>query len=125
MITRSELNPNAISLNSCQEANLIKLIAVMNRVRSEYGLLMIVTSGVRSLKDEMRIDPKHPDSNHVQAAACDIYDPDPEKRLWNWCVERIELLIELGLYLEDRLYSPNHVHFQIYPPKSGHRIFIP
>ncbi len=95
----------------------------MNVIRAEYGLPMIVTSGFRTQAEEMRIDPAHPKSQHTKGAAIDIYDPD--KRLWNWCIEHMELLVEQGLYLEDRLYSPNHVHFQLWAPPSGKRIFIP
>lgn len=97
----------------------------MNVLRAEYGLPMRITSGFRSLEDEMRIDPAHPNSMHTRGAAVDIYDPDPEKRLWNWCIEHMGLLTELGLYIEDRLYSKNHVHFQSWAPLSGNRIFIP
>lgn len=125
MISRSELNPNAYPLNLSQEANLTRLLVTMNKVRSEYGLSMIVTSGFRSAEDERRIDPAHPESLHTRGAACDIYDPDPQKRLWNWCVDNMSFLVEVGIWLEDRLYSPSHVHFQIYPPASGKRIFIP
>lgn len=97
----------------------------MNIVRVEYGLPMRITSGVRSQEEEMRIDPAHPDSAHTKGAAVDILDPDPDKRLWNWCLDHIDLMVELGLYLEDRLYSPNHVHFQWWAPLSGNRIFKP
>ena len=125
MISLSELNPNGLPLDSCQESNLIRLLVVMNKIRAEYGLLMIVTSGFRGAADEKRIDPQHPNSLHTQGAACDILDPDPDKRLWNWCIENMSFLVEVGVWLEDRLYSASHVHFQIYPPASGNRIFIP
>lgn len=103
----------------------MKLLAVMNLIRAEYGLPMYVTSGFRTPQEEMRVDPAHPNSLHTMGAAVDIYDADPERRLWNWCLEHIDLLIEVGVWLEDRLYSKSHVHFQVWPPASGKRIFIP
>lgn len=125
MITRAEIVPYGAELTEAQDKNVSKLLAVMNVIRAEYGLPMRVTSGFRTHEDEMRIDPAHPKSLHTVGAAVDIYDPDPERRLWNWCVEHMDLLVELGVYLEDRLYSPSHVHFQIWPPHSGNRIFKP
>lgn len=73
----------------------------------------------------MRIDPSHPDSLHTKGAAVDIYDPDPERRLWTWCVDHLDFITEVGAWLESRVYSPNHVHFQVWPPASGNRIFLP
>lgn len=125
MISKSELNPNAVPLDAQQQRNLDRLYLVMNLVRAEYGMPMRITSGVRSVEDEKRIDPAHPHSQHLQAAACDIYDPDPDRRLWNWCIEHLDFITELGLFLESRVYSTNHVHFQIIPPHSGQRIFVP
>lgn len=86
---------------------------------------MQVTSGFRTAEEEMRIDPQHPNSMHTKGAAVDIADPDPERRLWTWCIDHLDLITEIGLWLESRVYSASHVHFQIYPPESGHRIFIP
>lgn len=117
--------PWGATLTESQDANVSRLLAKMNVIRAEYGLPMQVTSGFRTHEDEMRIDPAHPNSLHTSGAAVDIYDPDPDKRLWNWCIEHMDLLVELGVYLEDRLYSQSHVHFQIWPPRSGNRIFRP
>lgn len=125
MLTRAEIVPYGVTLNEAQDASVNKLLAVMNVIRAEYGLLMRVTSGFRTHEMEMRIDPMHPNSLHTVGAAVDIYDPDPDRRLWNWCIGHMDLLVELGVYLEDRLYSHNHVHFQIWPPASGTRIFRP
>jgi hypothetical protein len=125
MISRGEIVPYGVTLTESQEQNINKLLVVMNAIRAEYGLLMIVTSGFRTAEDEKRIDPAHPESMHTKGAAVDIYDPDPEKRLWQWCMAHMEFLVEKGVWLEDRLYTPNHVHFQIWPPASGNRIFKP
>ncbi len=125
MISRAEIVPYGIILTEAQDKNIIRLLSVMNRVRAEYGMPMYVTSGFRTQADEQRIDPQHPNSLHTKGAAVDIYDPDPERRLWHWCIEHMHLLVEIGAWLEDRLYSAGHVHFQIQAPPSGNRVFRP
>lgn len=123
MITREELNPHNYSLTSIQQANFDKLYEAMNAFRAVYGKPMIVNSGVRSEFDQQRINPKAPGSAHVRAAACDISDAD--NGVWGFCMANMELLERLGLYLEDKRSTPRWVHFQVCPPKSGHRVFIP
>lgn len=125
LISRSEIVPSGVVLTEAQSDNVDTLIVKLNRVRAEYGLPMRITSGFRTQEDEERIDPLHPNSLHTKGCAVDIYDPDPEKRFWNWCIENMDLLVEIGVWLEDRLYTLNHVHLQTWPPTSGNRIFIP
>lgn len=123
MITLKELNPRNRPLTADQSANLERLHAAINKVRSAYGKPMIVTSGVRSVEDQKRINPKAMKSNHILGLACDIADADGE--LWAWCMDNIEILEDAGLYLEDKAATPTWVHFQAAPPKSGKRIFKP
>jgi hypothetical protein len=132
MISLKELNPNSITLTPEQEANLIVLHTAMNKIRTAYGRPMgrpmIVNSGVRSVDDQIRIYTamgRTPalGSKHLVGAACDIRDKDG--KLWEWCMQNLELLEECGLYLEDKSYTPSWVHFQCEPPKSGRRIFKP
>lgn len=123
MISRKELNPHDYDLTPEQQVNFDKLCEVMNAVRSAYGRPMLVTSGVRSELDQARINPKARGSAHVRGGACDISDPD--NNVWGWCMDNLALLAKLGLYLEDKRSTPRWVHFQIFPPKSGNRIFIP
>ena len=62
-------------------------------------------------------------SNHMICRACDLEDKDGE--LDKFCSSNINILKEIGLWLE----SPNNTigwcHVQIVPPKSGNIIFIP
>jgi hypothetical protein len=98
----------------------------MNALRARYGKPMLVTSGVRSIDDQKRLDAKLGrvrSSPHLKGAACDIWDRDGH--LWGWCMSNLKLLEEIGLWLEDKSRTPSWVHFQIYPPKSGNRIFLP
>lgn len=62
-------------------------------------------------------------SKHIFALACDVKDPD--RKLAQWCVKNLDKVAECGLYMEDPRWTGTWCHFQIEPPKSGKRIFIP
>lgn len=126
MISKKELNPHGYVLSPEQESNFEVLYRTMNIVRALYAKPMIVTSGVRSMEDQLRISPKHPHSAHTFAAACDIKALEADgEGLWIWCLENMDVIIQCELYLEDRKYTPNHIHFQVLAPKSRARIFTP
>lgn len=62
-------------------------------------------------------------SKHLTAQAIDL--PDPDRTLADWCVDNLDILEELGLWMEDPRWTPDWVHLQTAPPKSGRRIYIP
>ncbi len=103
--------------------NLLILLDKMNDVRKAYGQIMIVSSGLRSITDQMRINPRSPKSSHIQGQAVDIVDKNGELR--EWVLKNIKFMEDLGLYFEDFRYTSGWVHFSIAAPKSGKRIFIP
>jgi uncharacterized protein YcbK (DUF882 family) len=128
VITKQELNPHNYPLSEEQQANFDRLFIAINSIRTAYGKPMIVTSGVRSVEDQTRIDKaagRKPrlGSAHLKAAAVDIWDRDGQ--LWHWCLDNIKLLVEIGIYLEDRSATKSWVHMQILPPASHNRIFLP
>lgn len=131
MISLKELNPNNYTLTPEQQANIVILLDKINQIRTAYNKPMTVTSGVRSIEDHLRIyhqkgipANKIPmGSQHLKGAAVDIADPD--KALWKWCMINMDLIKEVDLYLEDGAITTNWTHFQIFPPKSGNRIFKP
>ena len=136
MISLAELNPKNFPVNEEQEKNSLILLVRINQVRAKWGKPMIVTSGLRSLEDHIRIykeiaekskkefdESKVPmGSLHLKFAAVDISDPDGS--LYDWCVSNKAFLAEVGLWMEIK-DSQKRVHFQIYPPKSGDRFFKP
>jgi hypothetical protein len=122
VISIETLNPKRYELTSYQKENLDRLVSVMQRIESEYGQELLVTSGVRSKLDQERINPGVK-SAHMEAAACDISDRDG--LFWGWLMDNFPLLEELGVYLEDKSYCVSWVHLQIRVPKSGNRVFIP
>lgn len=123
LISEKELNPHDYELSPEQEVNFNKLYCAMNDIRDKYGVPMIIDSGVRSPADQLRINPFHMNDAHTKAAAVDVLDADG--KLWNWCMANLDFLAELGIYLEAKNFCVNWVHFQIYAPGSGKRIFIP
>lgn len=120
-ISINELNPHGYELTPEIEANLAILLERINKVRDAYDVPMIVTSGLRSHADQQRINPSAPKSNHLTGSAVDILDRDG--KLYDWCKANEALLESIGLWMEER--QGPWQHFQIKPPVSGHRWFIP
>jgi uncharacterized protein YcbK (DUF882 family) len=134
MITIDELLSNQASFDSLDKKvqdNLKELHKRINIVRLAYGKPMIVTSGLRTLKHHLEIyarkgiyPPKVPmKSNHLSGRAVDFSDSDG--KLKAWVKDNIKLMEEIGLWLEDFSATKTWCHFQINPPKSGNRFFLP
>lgn len=134
MITINELLSNQASFDSLDKKiqdNLKELHKRINIVRLAYGKPMIVTSGLRTLKHHLDIyarkgiyPPKVPmKSNHLSGRAVDFADGNGE--LKKWVKDNIKLMEEVGLWLEDFSATKTWCHFQINPPKSGNRFFLP
>lgn len=128
MITKNEiLKGNKLPQEF--EANFDVLYWKSNLLRRAYDKPMIVTSGFRSLEDHKRIyelkgvTSPPMGSAHLKCEAIDILDKD--KQLKNWILNNIDYIISLGFYVEDPCWTPDWVHLQISPPKSGKRFFIP
>jgi hypothetical protein len=132
MISLSELNPRGLSLTQEQEQNSDELLYKINIVREVYGLPMIVTSGIRTKEDQIRIykekgitdTAKIPmGSCHLKAAAIDIADQNGNLMLW--CKTNEKLISLIRLWIE--LGTSGWVHFQSIPYGSwveGKTIFF-
>lgn len=62
-------------------------------------------------------------SKHLTGEAVDIADHD--RTLATWVADNLEALAQCKLWCEDFRWTPTWVHFQIVPPKSEKRVFIP
>lgn len=71
-------------------------------------------------------------SMHITGEAVDLNDPD--RTLATWCIDNIDVLVSLGLWMEhpawclkvdDKGVVWKWVHLQTRPPKSGRRIYRP
>lgn len=135
MISMDELLNHKYELSDLpqdHQDNLAILLEKINKIREAWAHPMTVTSGYRSMEDHLRIyrekgitdQSKIPmKSKHLSGAAVDISDPD--KKLQQWCKDNEDKLEEIGLWMEDFSATPNWCHFQIVPPASGKRWFIP
>lgn len=127
MISMKELNPHNYPMPPAVAKNMDILFQRMNELRQAYGKPMTVTSGLRSEEKQAELIAEGKStarlSKHLAGAACDIYDPD--KKLAEWCIANIKTLETIGLWCEDFKHTSNWCHFQIMPPMSGKRFFIP
>lgn len=103
--------------------NIDRLLIQMNQVRAAYGKPMKVASGWRPPEINEATSNAAKGSNHLWGLAVDIQDLDGS--LWKWCMANLALLQKLGLYLENKRWTPTWTHFQCVPPASGKRIYIP
>lgn len=127
MFELHELNPHQYPTTPEIDANLKTLLDALNLLRITYNKPMIVTSGLRSEAQQEGLiaagksNAHH--SKHLIGQAADISDPDGTIK--KWVTENEDLLARIGLWCEDFSSTPNWVHFQCVPPKSGKRFFIP
>lgn len=142
MISMDELLNHKYNLEDQSEeirANLAVLLKRINIVRAKWGKPMMSTSGLRTMKDHLRIYrekaekegipfdeskvPMH--SKHLLGAADDISDPVLE--ITAWLKADPTILEEANLFCE--LGNSDWVHFQILPFGSyqpgGSRWFNP
>lgn len=106
-----------------QVRNMNTLIPKVNELLEKSGEYRKVNSGYRSLEDQQRINPKSMKSKHLECAAVDLEDKDGA--LGDFCLHNLDLLVQLGLYLESPESTPGWVHLQCVAPKSGKTIFRP
>lgn len=134
MITLKELlQGNSLSDQSSEvQANLQVLLERINVIRSAYNKPLKVTSGLRSLAHHLEVYRKKGitdlskipmKSKHLYGQAVDLSDPN--KDLQKWLLANVSLLEQAQLWCEDFSATPNWVHFQTVPPKSGKRFFLP
>lgn len=103
--------------------NLDKLLIPLNQIRTAYNVPMIVNSGWRPPQINAATPGAAPASKHMIGLAADIRDTDGA--LWAWVLQNLALMQQLGIYMEDKRWTPGWTHFQLGAPGSGHRIFVP
>lgn len=126
MITRQEIlmgRDKQYPLNEEQENNLNILLERVNKLRQAYGKPMIVSSGYRPAAINANVPGAAKRSNHLMCAACDFRDTDG--KIDEWCMANLDKLEEMGLWLEHPDATKGWCHVQIFPPRSGNRVFRP
>lgn len=122
-MTVEDLNPKGLAIGPLQRENLEALAERVSALEIECGTRFTVTSGLRSVEDQQRINPKAKRSAHLTGEAVDIADPDGG--VWEWLIDNLELVKQVGIYLEAKAFTPTWCHLQIRPPASGNRVFLP
>jgi Peptidase M15 len=103
--------------------NLDQLLVPLNQIRAAWGKPMTVNSGWRPPSINGSTPGAAAHSKHMLGLAADIADADGS--LWAWVLQNLSLMKQLGIYMEDKRWTPGWVHFGFGPPASGHRIFVP
>jgi hypothetical protein len=110
-------------LTIAQAINMASLLASVNFLRAVYGKPLKVNSGYRPGKYNKAAGGAAK-SPHLMCQAIDL-DDDKDRTFASWCLSHLDLLTELGLYMEDPAYTDGWVHLQILRPVSGNRVFVP
>lgn len=122
MISRDEIlmgreveYPLSIQLDK----NLTKLLEAVNKLRTEYGIPMAVSSGYRPGKyNQAAGGATH--SSHLTCEAVDFSDQDG--KIKKWCLSHLDRLAEWGLWMESPVNTPTWCHLQIRP--TANRVFL-
>jgi hypothetical protein len=114
-----EIHANAA--NTVAKANLLLQ-------RAGFGHICTVNSGWRPHLINASVVNASPTSHHLTGCAVDL--PDRDRSLAAWCVANLDVLEEIGLWLEDPRWTYDEdgdhwVHLQTLPPRSGNRVFVP
>lgn len=128
MITKAELlmgrdKTHADEYTQEISDNLDILLEKINKVREAYGKPMTVNSGWRPAGINAATPGAAKSSKHCLGLAVDIADPSGE--VFEWCLNNLQLLESLDLFLEDKRWTESWTHFGVGAPKSGKRIFVP
>lgn len=81
-----------------------------------------VRSGWRPPEVNFGVPGAAPQSKHMKCNAIDL--ADMMHKIKSWCVSNLDVLEEIGLWMEAPECTPTWLHVQRVPPGSGHRVFI-
>jgi len=82
-----------------------------------------VSSGWRPAAINAAVPNASPRSRHLTCEAIDLADPGDA--LDAWCMQHLDVLEAIGLWLEHPAATPGWCHVQTVPPRSGRRVFEP
>lgn len=113
---RRELTPEL-------RANARETVRRINRLLKRAGLLRQVSSGWRPAAINAAVPGAAKGSKHISCLAIDLEDRDGA--LDAWCLAHLDVLEDIGLWLEHPAATPDWCHLQTQPPRSGKRVFEP
>lgn len=100
--------------------NAMELLRKVNIVRNAYGQPMIVTSGYRNPMHNAEIGGAT-NSAHTRGMAVDFRDRNGA--LSNWLLNNLQLLKDIGLFMENPMYTRGWVHLDMVERKNV--VFLP
>lgn len=104
-------------------ANARETVRRVNRLLKRAGLARKVSSGWRPAAINAAVPGAAKGSKHISCLAIDLEDRDGA--LDAWCLANLDVLEEIGLWLEHPDATPDWCHLQTQPPRSGNRVFDP
>ncbi len=93
----------------------------LNQLFTAFGAGRTLSSGFRDPKSNKAVGGA-PMSAHLEGRAADVVDLDG--RLAIYCLSNLEILAQLGLWMEDPMKTKGWVHLQT-RPVPGKRVFKP
>ena len=108
-------------LTAEKRANAEETIDKANQLLERFGETRRVNSGWRPVSINKATVGAAPKSKHMTCEAIDLEDKDGT--LDQWCMENLEELAAIGLWMEHPESTEGWTHLQIVPPKSGNRVF--
>lgn len=106
-----------------KRANAEEMVEKANELLQRFGETRKVNSGWRPAAINNATIGAAPKSKHMTCEAIDLEDKDGT--LDAWCLENLDVLQEIGLWMESPEATPDWCHLQITPPRSGNRVFKP
>jgi len=104
--------------------NAESLLLYVNEFLEYIGVTYVnVSSGFRPSDINKTVSGAGAKSNHLICLAIDIKDDGCV--LWQKFLDNLDKAQELGIFAEDKRWTPSWLHLQCVPPKSGKRIFVP
>ena len=104
-------------------ANARETVRRVNQLLKRAGLARKVASGWRPASINAAVPGAAKNSKHITCLAIDLADRDGA--LDAWCMAHLDVLEEIGLWLEHPDATPEWCHLQMQPPGSGSRVFEP
>lgn len=101
---------------------LSKVNELLSRFYKNEKSIRVITSGYRPAAINSNVGGAKK-SHHQACRAMDISDAD--RKLAKFCLDNLDLLDSLDLWIEDPRWTKNWVHFQLVSPASGKRVYVP
>jgi len=105
------------------QQNALETVEKVNQLLLAFGENRKVNSGWRPPAVNTNTPGAALRSKHMTCQACDLEDIEGD--LDEWCMDHLEVLSGIGLWMEHPASTKGWCHVQTVPPRSGKRVFYP